>query len=136
MVKTRAYKWEFRARFRRRAFGWKSQPAIKRIKEAVSEIKKVARRDDLLAAEGAVLFLEKISPAIEQVDSSSGSIGTTVNNAITALVPIISEARADTKTRASWLERLFEAHGQDEIPYIESLADYWGELCGTYAASL
>ncbi len=81
MVKTRAYKWEFRARFRRRAFGWKSQPAIKRIKEAVSEIKKVARRDDLLAAEGAVLFLEKISPAIEQVDSSSGSIGTAVNNA-------------------------------------------------------
>jgi hypothetical protein len=131
MVKARAHKWEFRARFRRRAFGWKSQPAIKRIQEAVSEIKKVARKDDLLAAEGAVLFLEKISPAIEQVDGSSGSIGTTVNNAITSLVPIIARARADAKTRASWLERLFESHGEDQIPYIESLADYWGELCGT-----
>jgi len=131
MAKARAYKWEFRARFRRRGFGWKSPPAIKRIKEAVSEIKRVARTDDLMAAEGAVLFLEKISPAIEQVDGSSGSIGTTVNNAITALVPIISEARADAKTRASWLERLFEAHREDQIPYIESLADYWGELCGT-----
>ena len=131
MVKARAYKWEFKARFRRRAFGWKSQPAITRIKEAVAEIKKVARRDTLLAAEGAVLFLEKISPAIEQVDSSSGSIGTTVNIAIDALVPIIAEASADTKTRASWLERLFNAHSQDEIPYIESLADYWGELCAT-----
>lgn len=131
MAKTRAYKWEFRARFRRRAFGWKSQPAIKRIKEAVSEIKKVSRRDDLLAAEGAVLFLEKISPALEQVDGSSGVIGTTVNKAIIALVPIIADASADRKLRASWLERLFEAHGEDQIPYIESLADYWGELCGT-----
>lgn len=33
------HKWTFRARFRRHAFGWRSQPAIKRIKEAVSEIK-------------------------------------------------------------------------------------------------
>src|SRR5690606_33917032 len=77
-----AHKWEFRARFRRHAFGWKSQPAIKRIKEAVAEIKKVARKDKVLAAEGAVLFLEKVSPALEHVDSSSGSIGTAVNNAI------------------------------------------------------
>lgn len=41
MAKAPAYKWEFRARFRRHAFGWKSQRAIKRIKEAVSEIKRV-----------------------------------------------------------------------------------------------
>ena len=101
MTKTEAHRWEFRARFRRHAFGWKSQPAIKRIKEAVSEIKKVARRDKVLAAEGAVLFLEKVSPAIEQVDGSSGSIGTAVNNAIAALVAVVAEAPADAKTRAS-----------------------------------
>ena len=29
----------------------------------------------MLAAEGAVLFLEKVSPALEHVDSSSGAIG-------------------------------------------------------------
>jgi hypothetical protein len=74
MAKPSTHKWEFRARFRRHAFGWKSQPAIKRIKEAVSEIKKVARKDKLLAAEGAVLFLEKVSPALEHVDSSSGAV--------------------------------------------------------------
>ena len=44
-------KWQFRARFSRRAFGWKSEPAIKRIKGAVYEIKRVARREQLLAAE-------------------------------------------------------------------------------------
>ncbi|MEZ4234518.1 MAG: hypothetical protein R3B89_35435, partial [Polyangiaceae bacterium] len=86
MAKASPHKWEFRARFRRHAFGWKSQPAIKRVKEAVSEIKKVARKDKLLAAEGALIFLEKVSPALEHVDSSSGAIGTAVNNAIAALV--------------------------------------------------
>ena len=57
MAKAPAHKWTFRARFRRHAYGWKSQPAIKRIREAVSEIKREARKDPLLAAEGAVLFL-------------------------------------------------------------------------------
>lgn len=129
MAKASSHKWEFRARFRRHAFGWKSQPAIKRIKEAVSEIKKVARKDKLLAAEGAILFLEKVSPALEQVDSSSGSIGTAVNNAIAALVEIIATAPADETTREKWLERLWEAYQDDQIPYIELLGDYWGELC-------
>ena len=97
----------------------------------MSEIKKVARRDPACAAEGAVLFLARVSPAIEQVDGSSGAIGTAVNRAIEAIVPIIAEAPGDAKTRETWLERLWEAHSEDQIPYIERLADYWGELCGS-----
>ena len=125
------HKWTFRARFRRHAFGWRSQPAIKRIKEAVSEIKKAARKDPVLGAEGAVLFLEKVSPAIEQVDSSSGAIGVAVNNAIHALVTVIAKAPADDKQRDNWLERLWQAVEADAIPYIEMLPDHWGELCAT-----
>jgi hypothetical protein len=132
-AKPEPYKWAFRTRFRRHGFGWKSQPAIQRIKEAVSEIKTVARRDALLAAEGAVSFLERLSPALEHVDSSSGAIGTAVNGAIADLVPIIASAPADTKLRGAWLERLFDAHAADEIPYIERLADHWGELCASQA---
>ena len=45
MTKAAAHKWEFRPRFRRNAFGWKSQPAIARVKEAVSEIRTVGRSD-------------------------------------------------------------------------------------------
>ncbi|MCA9630223.1 MAG: hypothetical protein KC766_21280 [Myxococcales bacterium] len=131
MAKASPHKWEFRARFRRHAFGWKSQPAIKRVKEAVSEIKKVARKDKLLAAEGALTFLEKVSPALEHVDSSSGAIGTAVNNAIAALVDIIATAPADEATREKWLERLWEAYQSDQIPYIELLGGYWGELCAS-----
>ena len=95
---TEKHTWQFAARFRRGAFGWKSQPAVKRVKEATSEIKKVARRDPVLAAEGAVRFLEKVSPALEHVDSSSGSHRNAVNKAIEALVPIIAEAPLDEKT--------------------------------------
>lgn len=53
---TEAHKWEFKAGFRRHAFGWKSQPAITRIKPAVAEIKKVAKKDPVLAAEGAIAY--------------------------------------------------------------------------------
>lgn len=125
------HRWEFQARFRRHGFGWKSQPAIQRIKQAVSEIKKVARHDPTVAAEGAVLFLERVSPSIEQVDSSSGAIGSAVNRAIEDLVPIIAEAPADAQTRAGWLQRLWEAQAADQMPYIEHLADHWGELCAS-----
>jgi len=130
-VKTKAHKWEFKARFRRNTFGWKSQPAIKRVKEAVSEIKRVARRDKVLAAEGAVQFLERLSPALAHVDSSSGAIGTAVNRAVEALVRIIAEAPTDPEKRDAWLERLWDAYQEDGIPYIELLGDHWGELCAS-----
>ncbi|MBL6968566.1 MAG: hypothetical protein ISR62_09120 [Desulfobacteraceae bacterium] len=128
-LKPSSHKWTFRARFRRHAFGWRSQPAIKRVREAVSEIKKIARKDPLLGAEGAVLLLQKLSPALEHVDSSSGAIGTAVNKAIDALVPMIVKASADDDLRDKWLERLWEAFQEDDMPYIETLADFWGDLC-------
>ena len=129
------HKWEFKSRFRRHAFGWKSQPAITRIKQAVTEIRKVARYDPVLAAEGAITFLERVSPALENVDSSSGAIGTAVNNAIAELVPVIAKAPAGSEMREAWLERLWEAYQDDEIPYIEGLGDHWGELCASEGAA-
>ncbi len=102
-----------------------------RVAEAVAEIAAVARADSVLAGDGAVAFLERVSPALEHVDSSSGAIGSAVNRAIAELVLIIARAPADAKTRADWLERLFEAHQADAIPYIESLADHWGDVCAS-----
>jgi hypothetical protein len=125
------HRWQFTARFRRSAFGWRSQPAIARVRQTVIEIRQVARRDPILAAEGAVLFLEKVSPTLEHVDSSSGAIGTAVNHAIAELVSIIARAPVDVSRRAKWLERLWDAYVADAIPYIETLSDFWGELCVT-----
>ena len=124
-------KWQFAARFRRHAFGWKSDTPIQRIKEALFEIKRVAKRDPVLAAEGAVTLLEKLSPALEQVDSSSGALGSAVNRAIDALMPIIAKPEVDRPIRQRWLERLWDALQEDGIPYIEILGDSWGELCTT-----
>ena len=125
------YKWQFAPRFRRNAFGWKSDTPIQRIKEALVEIKAVAKKDPVLAAEGAALFLEKLAPAIEQVDSSSGGIGSAVNRAIETLVPIISKADVARAVREKWLDRLFEALQEDDMPYLEYLGDFWGVLCAT-----
>lgn len=126
-----AYKWQFASRFRRNAFGWKSDTPIQRIKEALVEIKAISKKEPVLAAEGAVLFLEKVAPAIEQVDSSSGGIGSAVNRAIETLVPFIAKADVARPVREKWLERLFEALQEDAVPYLEYLGDFWGELCAT-----
>ncbi|HEX8010361.1 MAG TPA: hypothetical protein VF814_05430 [Casimicrobiaceae bacterium] len=131
MPRSPVYKWAFAPRFRRHAFGWRSQPAVQRVREAAAEIQKVAKKDPALAAAGAVIFLEKVSPALEQVDSSSGAIGTAVNCAIEACARIVADAPVDDQTRDKWLDRLWEAHQNDEIPYIERLGDYWGELCAS-----
>ncbi|SER45975.1 hypothetical protein SAMN05421690_102821 [Nitrosomonas sp. Nm51] len=65
------------------------------------------------------------------MDSSSGAIGTAVNRAIDTLVPIIAKADVGIKARKRWLDRLWTAFQDDEIPYLECLGDYWGELCVT-----
>ena len=123
--------WAFKPRFRKGAFGWRSQPALKRVNEALAEIKRVAKKDPVLGAEGAVIFLERVAPALENIDGSSGAIGSAVNRAIAELSAIIAAAPADAATRDDWLERLYEAHANDERPFIERLADHWGELCSS-----
>jgi hypothetical protein len=129
---TKAAAWGFKTRFRRGGFGWRgSRLASERIGQALAEIRAVGRHDPVCAADGAVIFLEKLSPALEHVDSSSGALGGAARAAVEALVPVIAHAPADTAVREDWLERLFEAIQNDDPPYIESLGDRWGELCAT-----
>jgi len=123
--------WQFAPKFRRSAFGWRSDLPIQRMKEAVSEIKAMARKEPVLAAEGAVILLEKLSPALEQVDSSSGAIGSAVNRSIDTLVPIIAAAPVDVGARQRWLRRLWAAVENDGMSYIEALGEFWGDLCAT-----
>ena len=126
------HKFQFAPRFRRRAFGWKSSTPILRIKEALTEIKAIAKKEPVLAAEGAVLFLEKLAPAIEQVDSSSGGIGSAVNRVIETLVPIITKANVSRAVREKWLDRLWDALQEDDMPYLE----YLGGVRSTFVRRL
>lgn len=124
--------WAFRARFRSGTFGWNgSRLAIERIGEALTEIRAVARHDPAGAAEGAVLFLEKLSPALGNVDSSSGALGNAAHAAVQGLVVLIGAALVGRAERRRWLNRLYEAIQADDPPYIESLGDHWGMLCAT-----
>lgn len=126
------YAWQFRARFRAKAYGWKSSKlAAQRLKEAVKEIAQVARHDPVVAAEGAILLIQRLSPAFDQVDDSWGALQTAIYHTLEALVPLIAEAPADRKLRSKWLEKLWEAFQNDQMPWIEGLGDRWGELCGS-----
>jgi hypothetical protein len=125
------HQWEFRSRFRRHAFGRRSQPSIQRIRQAVTEIKHAARRDPVLGAEGAALLLERIFPALETSTAHRAPSAWAVNNALDALVPLIAEGVADVGMREGWLNRLWAAIETDEIPYLDRLPDYWGDLCGS-----
>lgn len=130
-AKTEKHQWEFRTRFRKNAFGWRSQLPIKRVKEAVKEIKKVAKNNSTLAAEGAVLFLERLVPAIQHVDGSSGGMGSAVFGAMKELAPIIANAEADVEKRQQWLDRLWQTYLEDDMGYLDNLGNLWGEFCGS-----
>jgi hypothetical protein len=123
-----AFKWQFASRSRRHAFDWRSDAPIASLNEALLEIKQVGRKEPVRAAEGAVLFLEKLSPALEQVDSSSGALGSEVNKAIQTLVPLIAKADVEARVQQRWFERLWTAIERDGVPYLESPGDFWGGL--------
>ena len=131
---TASHAWAFRASLRRNAFGWSgTRKAIERLNEAVGEIERMARTDPALAGEGAVLLLEKLSPAVNQIDSSSGALGNATNGVVEMMVPLIAAAPVPRRVREKWLERLFEAIQEDDPPYIEPLGEHWGALCADQA---
>jgi hypothetical protein len=132
MNKTKSHKWTFISRFRTNAFGWKgSRLACQRIREAISEITKIARKDPLLGAEGAIKLMEKLWPSLQQIDTSSGALGTAVYNAMGVLVDVVAEASADEKTKTKWLDRLWDAFNDDGVGYLDLLGDRWGDVCGS-----
>lgn len=132
MAAINKHKWVFPTRFRTGAYGWKaSRLACQRLREAISEIKKVAKKDPVLGAEGAVRLMERLWPALEHVDSSSGALGSAVTKALDASIPIIVNAPADDKTRTQWLDRLWQAMADDGVDYLSPVGDRWGEICGS-----
>ncbi len=68
---------------------------------------------------------------LQHVDSSSGALGSAVNKALDALIPVIVNAPADEKTRNRWLERLWQAMADDGVDYLGPISDRWGEICGS-----
>ena len=126
------YAWTFKSRLRTGVLSWKSSHlACQRLKEAVAEIESVARRDPVTAADGVVRLFERIWPAFQHVDTSSGALGGAVYWAQLELIPIVVGAQADRKTRNKWLDRLLTAIQDDGVDYLSTTQDHWGALCAS-----
>jgi len=122
-------KWQFKTKFRTRAYGWSgSKLAISRLKEAAAEIRSVAKSDPVTAGDGIVSLMERIWPAFQDIDTSSGALGSAIARTLDELIPILVKAPADRVTRGKWLERLFEAVQNDGVEYLAPAECRWGEI--------
>jgi hypothetical protein len=100
------------------------------VKETVAEIKKVARKDPVRAGDGAVTFIERVSPALEHVESHRH--GPQQRDRRPRLGHRERARRCEDPrgmARAAWERRTRPTRS----PYIETLADYWGELSASRA---
>jgi hypothetical protein len=43
----------------------------------------------------------------------------------------IAKADVGRAVREKWLERLWDALQEDDMPYLEYLGEFWGDMCGT-----
>ncbi|MDD3927046.1 MAG: hypothetical protein PHT33_10375 [bacterium] len=124
------FTWQFKNYFRSNAYGWRgSAPAAKRLREAVSEIRKTAKKDPILGGEGVITLAERIWPAFQRIDTSSGMLGSAVNKAIDTLLPVLIDAPTDLKTRRKWLDRLSQAVQNDGVDYLWQIQAEWGRIC-------
>lgn len=131
-MKTPSHPWSFRPRLRARAFGWRgSKLAIERLKEALSEIKTVARYEPETAAEGAILLMERLWPALQAVDSSSGALGTATNKTVHEVIGVLLAAPVEGARLERQLDRLWTAIEEDGVDFLCEVRDRWGELCRT-----
>jgi hypothetical protein len=132
MTKAVSHRWNFKQHIRAKAFGWRgSRLAIRRLNEASAEIRSMARQEPTEAAEGAVSLAERIWPAFEHIDTSSGALGAAVNRTLETLIPIIANAPADRPARNRRLDRLWQAVLEDGVNYLSPVEEAWGELCAS-----
>jgi tetratricopeptide (TPR) repeat protein len=124
--------WVFPRHLRPNSLGWRaSSLACKRLREARKEILAVARKDPARAADGVVALAGRIWPALMYVNSSSGSLGNTVDSVLRDLVPLMIAAPWTPAVRHKRLKQLYEDIQEDGVSYLAPIADCWGELCGS-----
>jgi hypothetical protein len=131
-MKTPSHPWGFRQRLRNRAFGWRSSKlAIERLKDALGEIKTVARTEPETAAEGAILLMKRLWPAPQGSDSSSGALGTATTKTVHEPIEILLAALAEGARLECQLDRLWTASEEDGVDTLCEVRDRWGGLCRT-----
>ena len=129
MPKQTAHKWGFKPGMRSGLYSWRSSAkAAAKLKAAITEIKTANKTDPIIAADGVVVLAERIWPAFEHIDTSSGALGTAVNRSLMELIPILIAAPAEETIRAKWLTRLRDAIESDGVNYLQPISDHFGEI--------
>lgn len=129
---TPKHAWTFARHFRAHAYGWKgSRLAAKRLREAVTEIRAVARKDAALGMEGAVLLVERFVAAVCNVDDSWGVLGTALNREFERLQPVLSAPSVEARWRRALLRRLLDAWHADEYGYLAILPEVFPRFVST-----
>lgn len=103
------------------------------LQRAVAELRRASRGDPARAADGAVLLIERMGPAIEVVEDVVGTLAGAAARAIDRVAPMIAGAPAEDAAREAWLQRLWAALVADEAGHVRRLAEHWGALCATPA---
>jgi hypothetical protein len=134
MVSKVTHKWAFKPGMRAGAYSWKSSAkAIDRLKSASTEKRAVARADPTAAAEGVFALAQRIWPAFEHIDTSSGALGNAVRRTARRFAADPDRSTGDEKTRAKWLEQLREAIEDDGVDYVAPIADRFGQIAAYLA---
>jgi hypothetical protein len=125
------HKWQFTSRFRRHAFGWRS--------DHPSSASRKPSRDQAGRPQGARARGRGCHHAAGKALASPGAGGQLIGRPGFGRQQGHRHPGAHHRQggcrchslRQRWLERLWQALQDDEMPYIELLGDYWGELCVT-----
>jgi hypothetical protein len=72
--------------------------------------------------------MERLWPALEDIDTSTGALGGAIHRTLDELIPILISAPADVKMRRAGLERLYQAVMDDGVQYLSPVEDRWGEI--------
>lgn len=94
----------------------------------MAEIRAVARLDPELAAEGVVGLIERIWPALQNVDDSSGALGKATDKVVRELIDILLAAWPAERVWRRWVERLALAVEDDGVGYLWELDERFEEI--------
>ncbi len=131
--------WKFLATVDRQTFAsGKPATAVRTLRQAVSELRRTAKTQPLIAAEGVFELLVRLGPALAPVDESSGSLEHAVARTLDATVELARGA-ASCPQYDGWLDQLAHAvvyEGADTTGCVhQAISLRWGSLCGTRAAA-
>ena len=122
-----APRWHFEPDFIELRFGWQAEKkAAHAVHAAALELQ---RAEPASRREGALLLLERLWPAVQQVNRAPGHLDEAIERALATVLPLLAPATEPE------LERLWTAIERDWGGLLTPVGAAWGALCGDREAA-